>query len=84
MQQRWTETPSQYFWRRLHHPKPEEPHIRIQVCSSKKLYIPNNCFLLQDQQGKATNARRHQGLHETVDFTLGKYFNRTSYLCLSL
>jgi len=23
------------YRRRLHHPKPEEPHIRIQVCSSK-------------------------------------------------
>ena len=84
MQQRWTETPSQYFWRRLHHPKPEEPHIRIQVCSSKNCTSLNNRFLLQDQQGKATTARRHQGLNETVDFALGKYFNRTSYLCLSL
>ena len=35
MQQRWIETPSQYYRRILRHPKPEEPHIRIQVCSSK-------------------------------------------------
>ena len=35
MQQQWNETPSQFFRRRLRHPKPEETHIRIQVCSSK-------------------------------------------------
>ena len=54
--------------------------IRIQVCSSK------NCtsLIIVFQQGKATTAKRHQGLNETVDFALGKYFNRTSYLCLSL
>ena len=35
MQRMWIETPSQYFRRRHHHPKPEETHIRKQVCSSK-------------------------------------------------
>ena len=35
MQQQWNETPSQFFRRRLRHPKPEETHIRKQVCSSK-------------------------------------------------
>ena len=79
-----TETPSQYYRRRLHHPKPEEPHIRIQVCSSKNCTSLIIVFFFRTSEARLPLLGDTRACMRLWIFALGKYFNRTSYLCLSL
>ena len=74
LQRMWIETPSQYFRRRLHHPKPEETHIRKQVCSSK------NCTSLIIVFFFRTSKARQPLLGDTRAWDCGFFIREVSHI----
>ena len=74
MQRMWIETPSQYFRRRLHHPKPEETHIRKQVCSSKNCTSLIIVFLFR------TSKARQPLLGDTRAWDCGFFIREVSHI----
>ena len=70
----WIEIPSHYFRRRLHHPKPEEAHIRKQVCSSKNCTSLIIVFLFR------TSKARQPLLGDTRAWDCGFFIREVSHI----